>query len=31
MTVDQLIGKIYNKLSKADIAGTEGKVAFSLI
>ena len=27
MTVDQLIGKIYNKLSKADIAGTEGKVA----
>ena len=27
MTVDQLIGKIYNKLSKADIAGTQGKVA----
>ena len=27
MTVDQLIGKVYNKLSKADIAGTEGKVA----
>ena len=27
MTVDQLIGKMYNKLSKADIAGTEGKVA----
>ena len=24
---DQLIGKIYNKLSKADIAGTQGKVA----
>lgn len=27
MTVDQLIGKIYNKLSKADISGTQGKVA----
>ena len=27
MTVDQLIGKIYNKHSKADIAGTQGKVA----
>ena len=27
MTVDLLIGKIYNKLSKADIAGTQGKVA----
>lgn len=27
MTVDQLIAKIYNKLSKADIAGTQGKVA----
>lgn len=27
MSVDLLVGKIYNKLSKADIAGTEGKVA----
>lgn len=27
MTVDQLIGKVYNKLSKADVSGTEGKVA----
>ncbi len=27
MTVDQLIGKIYNKLSKADIAGKQGKIA----
>lgn len=27
MTVDLLIGKIYNKLSKADLAGTQGKVA----
>ncbi len=27
MTVDQLIGKIYNKLSKSDIAGTQGRVA----
>lgn len=27
MTVDQLIGKIYNKLSKADISGAQGKVA----
>ena len=27
MTVDQLIGKIYNKLSKADIAGTQGKLS----
>ena len=27
MTVDQLIGKVYNKLSKADVAGMQGKVA----
>lgn len=27
MSKDQLIGKVYNKLSKADIAGTQGKVA----
>ncbi|MCI7126174.1 MAG: SCP2 sterol-binding domain-containing protein [Agathobaculum sp.] len=27
MTVDQLIGKIYNRLSKADIADTQGKLA----
>ncbi len=27
MTVEQLIGKIYNKLSKADVAGTQGRVA----
>lgn len=27
MTVEQLIGKIYNRLSKADIANTEGKIA----
>ena len=27
MDIDQLIGKIYNKLKKADIAGTQGKVA----
>ncbi len=27
MTVDQLTAKIYNELSKADISGTEGKVA----
>lgn len=27
MTIDQLIGKIYNKLSKADISGTQGRVA----
>ena len=27
MTVDQLIGKIYNKLSKADIEGTQGRIA----
>ena len=27
MTVDQLIGKIYNELSKADIAGTQGRIA----
>lgn len=27
MTVDQLIGKIYNRLSKADIANTEGRIA----
>lgn len=27
MDIDQLIGKVYNKLKKADIAGTQGKVA----
>ena len=27
MDIDQLIGKFYNRLKKADIAGTEGKVA----
>lgn len=27
MTVDQLIGKIYNRLSKADIADAQGKLA----
>ena len=27
MTVDQLIGKIYNRLSKADIDDTQGKLA----
>lgn len=27
MTVDQLIGKVYNRLSKADISGTQGRVA----
>ncbi len=27
MTLEQLIGKIYNKLSKADFAGTQGRVA----
>ena len=27
MDIDQLIGKFYNRLKKADIADTEGKVA----
>ncbi len=27
MSRDQLIGKVFNKLSTADIAGTQGKVA----
>ena len=27
MDIDQLIGKFYNKLKTADIAGTQGKVA----
>ena len=27
MDIDQMIGKFYNRLKKADIAGTEGKVA----
>ncbi|MGI6181943.1 MAG: SCP2 sterol-binding domain-containing protein [Agathobaculum sp.] len=27
MTVEQLIGKIYNKLSKADFAGAQGRIA----
>ena len=29
MDIDQLIGKFYNRLKKADIAGTEGVVAAS--
>ena len=27
MAIDQLTAKIYNKLSKANLAGAEGKVA----
>ena len=27
LDIDQMIGKFYNRLKKADIAGTEGKVA----